>query len=253
MYMMYVDESGDTGLVGSPTDYFALSGLVIHESRWRDFANQMLTFRRTLKAAYGLPVRAEIHASEYIKSPPIPNMARHVRLAILRNLLDEVAGMNFVSVTNVIVQKAGKPAGYDVFEKAWQALFQRFENTLKNGNFPGGFRNDYGLVLTDATNGMALQRMVRRMSVYNPVPNMAWAGAGFRNLPILRIIEDPYPKDSASSYFIQACDVNAYFLMQRFKPNSFIRRMSAQRYLDRLQPVLNRRASYANPQGIVVL
>jgi hypothetical protein len=30
MYFMYVDESGDPGLVGSPTRYFTLSGLVIH-------------------------------------------------------------------------------------------------------------------------------------------------------------------------------------------------------------------------------
>ena len=180
-------------------------------------------------------------------------MARHVRLAILRNLLDELAQMNFISVTNVIVQKAGKPAGYDVFENAWRALFQRFENTLKSGNFPGSHRTDYGLVLTDATNGRALQIMVRKMAVYNPVPHMPWFGFGHRNLPLIRIIEDPYPKDSKDSYFIQACDVCAYFLLQRFKPNSFIKRMGAQNYLHRLGPILNRKASYANPQGIVVL
>ena len=28
---MYVDESGDVGLVGSPTRYFVLVGLVVHE------------------------------------------------------------------------------------------------------------------------------------------------------------------------------------------------------------------------------
>lgn len=253
MYLMYVDESGDTGLGQSPTRYFGLSGLIIHESRWRDFINAMTTFRKTMKAVHGLPLRTEIHASEYLRSPPVPNMLRHIRLAILRNLLDEIAKMNFVSITNVVVDKQGKHPAYDVFTNAWQALFQRFENTLKYGNFPGGHRNDYGLVLTDATNGQKLQRLVRRMSVYNPIPNQAWAGAGARNLPVLRVIEDPHQKDSKDSYFIQACDVCAYFLTQSFQPNSYVRRTSSQNYVQRLAPILNTRASHTHALGIVCL
>ena len=34
MYLLYVDESGDIGLDNSPTNYFCLSGLVVHELRW---------------------------------------------------------------------------------------------------------------------------------------------------------------------------------------------------------------------------
>lgn len=253
MYLMYVDESGDTGLVNSPTTHFALSGLVIHESRWRDFVTQIAAFRRTAKMVHGLPVRTEIHASQYIKSPPVAGMPRHVRLAILRNFIDEIAKMDFISITNVVVKKDGKAQDYDVFEHAWQALFQRFENTLKNGNFPGRARNDFGIVLTDATDGKRLTRMVRRMSVFNYVPNQSQFGSGSRNLPILRVIEDPYPKDSKDSYFIQAADVCAYFLMQRARPNSFIRRSNAQRYFNRLLPVLNTKASTANSLGIVLL
>jgi hypothetical protein len=253
MYLMYVDESGDTGVANSPTSYFGLSGLVIHESQWRNFVSQLVGFRKTLKAVYGLPIRTEIHASEFIQSPPIPGMARHIRLAILRNFLDELVKLNYISITNVIVDKSTKPLDYDVFESAWQALFQRFENTLKYGNFPGGHRNDYGIVLTDATDGRKLQRLVRRMAVYNPVPNQVWAGPGYRNLPILRIIEDPHPKDSRDSFFIQACDVTAYFLHQLYRPNSFVRRQTAQKYLHRLAPILNRRASLGNQLGIVEL
>lgn len=248
---MYVDESGDTGLINSPTNHFALSGMVIHESRWRDFANTMAMFRKTLRSVYGLPIRTELHASHFLKTQPVPGMPRHIRLAILRNFIDEIAKMNFVSITNVIVRKAGKQHDYDVFTSAWQALFQRFENTLSYGNFPGGHRNDFGLVLTDATDGGKLQRMVRRMSVHNPVPNRA--APGYRNLPILRVIEDPHPKDSKTSHFIQACDASAYFLLQKYKPNSFIKKSGAQNYLDRLSPVLNKRASYANGLGVVVL
>ena len=49
MYLMYVDESGDTGLANSPTRYFVLSGIVVDESRWREFINALVAFRRTLR------------------------------------------------------------------------------------------------------------------------------------------------------------------------------------------------------------
>jgi hypothetical protein len=163
MYLMYVDESGDTGLVRSPTQHFALSGIVVHESRWRDFIEALIKFRRTLKTVYGLPVRAEIHASEFINHRSF-DLPRYIRLAILRNSLDELSKFNFISITNVIVNKVVKPANYDVFEVAWMTLFQRFENTMSYGNLPGGHRNDCGLVITDATAGTKLKRLVRKMA-----------------------------------------------------------------------------------------
>src|SRR2546425_7406636 len=76
MYIMYVDESGDTGLINSPTRYFALSGIVVHESRWRDFINALIAFRKTLRTMHGLPIRAEIHASELINHRPF-NLQKH--------------------------------------------------------------------------------------------------------------------------------------------------------------------------------
>lgn len=253
MYLMYVDESGDAGLVNSPTSHFALSGLVIHERRWRDFTTAMIAFRKTMRTVHGLPLRAEIHAAPFLRSPPVPNMKRMVRLAILRNLIDEIAKMDFVSVTNVIVDKSNKPPDCDVFSLAWRALFQRFENTLIHGNFPGGFRDDFGLVLTDATDGRKLQRLMRKMAVHNPVSNRFWAGPGYRNLPLLRTIEDPFPKNSRDSYFIQACDTIAYFLLQSYTPNSFVRKVGAQNYIARLSGVLNTKASLTHPLGIVRL
>ena len=33
MYLMYIDESGDTGTNNSPTQYFVLSAIVIHEEK----------------------------------------------------------------------------------------------------------------------------------------------------------------------------------------------------------------------------
>ena len=254
MYLMYVDESGDTGLAKSPSTYFALSSLVVHESRWRELIQLLIAFRRTLRAVYDLPLRAEIHSAEFIRHPPVMGMPKHIRLAILRNFLDELAKIDFISITNVIIDKRRKPSTYDVFSNAWQILFQRFENTMKYKNFPGHYQRDFGIVINDNTEGMKLQKLVRKMAVYNPIPHIvSMYGAGYRIMPIQKIIEDPNSRDSKYSYLIQGCDVVAYFLLQRFAPNSYIRRVGAQHYFDRLAPVLNTRASRSDPLGIVVL
>ncbi|MEQ5827918.1 DUF3800 domain-containing protein [Sulfitobacter sp. NFXS29] len=67
MYLMYVDESGDPGNNTKQTDYFCLSGIVVHESEWRQFIDAQLAFRRTLKEVYNFPIRAEIHTAEFIR------------------------------------------------------------------------------------------------------------------------------------------------------------------------------------------
>ena len=105
------------------------------------------------------------------------------------------------------------------------------------------------MVITDATAGTKLARKVRKMSVVNYVPSRY---GGSRNIPIVRIIEDPHGKNSAETLPIQMCDVAAYFLYQRYKPNAYVSRQKAERYFDRLSPVLNKHASTSNAMGIVV-
>lgn len=249
---MYVDESGDTGLVNSPTRHFALSGITVHESSWRYFLETLISFRKTMRSVHRLPVRAEIHSSVFINKRAF-DLEKHVRLAILRHALDELAKTPYISITSVIVDKENKPADYDVFAAAWGTLFQRFENTLNKGNFPGGHSTDYGMVITDATAGTKLARMVRRMAVHNPIPHDGRYGVGYRNIPIRKVIEDPHGKDSAQTLPIQMADVVAYFLAQKFRPNSYVRRKKADQYFDRLEPVLNKRASRFDRLGIVKL
>lgn len=252
MYLMYVDESGDTGRKPGSSRFFCLSGIVVHESNWRRYINALIAHRKILRANYGLPVRAEIHASEYLQKA-VFNISKHDRLAILRNCLDELSKLNYISITNVIVDKNGKPANYDVLENAWGVLFQRFENTIRNSNFPGGDESDYGLVITDAVSGKKLIRLMRRMAVFNPIPNNAYYGPGSRNIPILKVIEDPSSRDSKESLPVQYCDVVAYFLKQLCDPNSYVKRKHAREYIARLRPVLNTHATKTNRLGIVLI
>jgi hypothetical protein len=252
MYLMYVDESGDPGLNGSPTQYFVLSGLVMHELRWRDFLDQILIFRRRMKATYGLGVRDEIHAAEFVRSSGSVSLPRNIRFLILRHFAEELSRLNWLSITNVVVDKRGKPQGYDVFESAWKTLFQRFENTLANRNFPGPQNpDDNGIVICDDTNGGKLTKLMRKMGTYNPIPNQS--GIGYRNLPIKKVIEDPNLRESWNSHPIQAADLCAFLIYQHFSPNGFVKKKGAQGLFKRLDPILNKRASTKNPFGIVML
>lgn len=248
--MMYVDESGDPGNNTAQTDFFCLSGIVVHESEWHQFIERLVLFRRVMRDVYGLPLRSEIHSAEFLRKNEF-NIKKHQRLAVLRNYLDELAKLQSISITNIVVDKRNKAEDFDIFSSAWRTLFQRFENTLTHGNFPGGYKRSFGVVYTDATSGRKLQNLMRKMSAYNPIPNR-WGG-GYRNMPIHRIIEDPSERDSKASLPIQTCDVVAYFLLQKLSPNSYVKNKSASNYFDRLTPVLNTRASARNPQGIVFI
>lgn len=252
---MYVDESGDVGLVNSPTRYFILTGLVIHETAWEGCLEQLIAFRQRIRAQFGLRLREEIHATAFLQRPgPLKRIPRNDRLAILRALLDELASMPDLNLINVVVDKQGKPSGYDVFEMAWKAIIQRFENTMANRNFSGPtFKNDHGMILSDDTDHAKLTKLMRRMRRYNPIPNQATYGTGYRALQVRLVIEDPIFRDSERVYFIQAADTVAYMLLQHLVPNAYMREMGGRYYFDRLTLRLCRVASPRDPRGIVKL
>ena len=149
MYFLYVDESGDTGLAGSPTKYFCLSGLVFHELRWHETLEAVIDFRRKLKADYGLKLREEIHAAHYIHKPgPLSRIAKSIRLKMLKEILEFQASLPDISVLNVVVDKSSKTAADDVFEIAWTTLIQRFHNTISRKNFAGPQNpDDHGMLI----------------------------------------------------------------------------------------------------------
>jgi hypothetical protein len=253
---MYVDESGDAGLdPASPTRYFVLTGLVVHELRWQNCLEELLSFRRRIRDTYNLKLREELHAARFITRPgALVRIKRNDRLAIIRHMADQLAAMSDLTLINVVVDKATKAEGYDVFEMAWKTLIQRFENTLSRRNFAGPANpDDKGMLFPDHTDDKRLSLLLRKMRQYNPIPSQQQYGSGFRNLQIANIIEDPNFKDSEHSYFVQAADLAAYVLYQSIEPNSYMKKKGGHRYFSRLEPVLCKVASSSDPMGIVRL
>ena len=91
---MYVDESGDTGLKNSPSNYYVLSGLVVHELRWQSTLDALIQFRRHLKEKFGLRLREEFHAAPLINNPgDLVRIKRNERLTMIRWYTDTLASM----------------------------------------------------------------------------------------------------------------------------------------------------------------
>ncbi len=253
MFLLYVDESGDVGLAKGASRFFVLSGLVIHELRWLPTLQAVTAFRRQLRDKFTLKLREEIHASVMMHSPgALARISKPHRLQILREVVAFEAGMADVSLLHVVVDKQNKTAPYDVFEKSWSALIQRFHNTISRKNFPGPQNADErGLLITDATDGEKLQRLTRRMRHFNPIPSQF--GIGYRQIPLDLLVEDPIPRDSRHSFLLQLCDVNAYLLTQKLTPNKFFRKRSAANLFTKLDPVLCKVAAPRDPLGLVRL
>ena len=253
MFLMYVDESGDCGIDRSPTKFFILSGIVVHELRWRTSLERLIDFRQKVRSTYGLKLREEIHAVRFINRRPgdLDRIPKHKRLSIIRGFVDELSQIDDISIINVVVDKELKPPTYDVFKCAWQALIQRFENTIRYRNFPGPANADErGILFPDRTDDKKLAQLLRKMRRYNPIPNQAHIGTGYRDLALQTVIEDPNFRLSQHSYFIQAADVVAYCLLQQLKPNSYMRKNSGTNIFSLLEPRLCRVASHSDPLKI---
>lgn len=255
MYLLYVDESGDPGLAGSPTSYFVLSGLVVHELRWSNYLDQLIAFRRRMRHTFGLKLREEFHASCFLTRPGnLVRIRRNDRLTMIRAFARQLGQLPDLNIVNIAVDKRGKPAGYDVFDAAWSALIQRFENTISHRNFPGPANADErGLVLCDNTDNKKLLALLRQRRRYNPIPNQNQYGTGYRNLPLQYVVEDPCFRDSEHSYFVQAADLAAFLLYQKLAPNTYMRKKAGQNYFNKIRPILCQVASSNDPDGIVRL
>ncbi len=233
-----------------------LSGLVVHELLWADTLARLIQFRRHIKDAFGLNMTEEIHAGAMISraggklGKNASELKKHLRLAIIRHFADALARIEDISVINVVCDKFHRHSKDEIFELTWKAMFQRFENTLRYGNFPGPRRSDErGIIFADNTDGTKLRTYLRKMRRYNPVPNRYTGGT--RNIPVKMLIEDPNLRDSQHSYFIQAVDCVAFLLKQFVIPNGYMKKKGGNAYFKRLEPILCKVAAPRDPYGVV--
>lgn len=237
MHLVYIDDSQDEQLC-------IFSALAIPAEQWQEAFAQVRQFRRHLKQSDGIYVYKELHAWEFVSGRG--QIADRVvpkgrRCQLFKEALQTVAGLPGVRLFNAVF-----PTKQD--ERAFERLLNRINRTMMNWD-------SRAILICDTGKESAYTRLCRKMHVYNPIPSKqsTWQDTGTvtKNIPIERIIEDPFFKRSDQSYFIQLVDFCAYALLRRERPIPSKTKYGLDRAFELLTPILVLEASTRDPDGII--
>ncbi|HNR54201.1 MAG TPA: DUF3800 domain-containing protein [Flavobacteriales bacterium] len=259
MRIAYYDEAGDDGVPGS-SPVFVLGGMYMHYLHWQGNYDRIQRFRKHLKERYGFPVKLEIHSKELLlnKNPYRDfGITDEHRVAIIGECCDMIASLDARLLNIAIVKAHIRRADYPVLDKAVTYSVQRIENDLRVKFQP----NERFLIITDNGRVGKMRATTRRIQKINFIPSK-FAEGSYRQ-EIRTLIEDPLPKDSKESHFIQLVDVVSnivyLYVVATQGVGAFPNRMPkmvdhamVHQWMDRLRPVLNIQASTADPYGVVM-
>ena len=237
MHLIYIDDSRDEELC-------VFSALAVPVDQWHVAFQQVRDFRRSLRKAYGIYVYKELHAWKFVSGRGRPSdrvVTKGQRAAIFKDTLKLLTELPSVRLFNAVF-----PRKQD--ERAFERLLNRINRSLEAWA-------SNAVLICDEGKEITYTRLVRRMYVYNPIPSQygVWSDTGqfWKNIPIDRIVEDPFFKDSAQSYFLQLVDFAAYALLRRERPVASKARYGLDRAFNLLSPILVREATRKDPEGII--
>lgn len=259
MRIAYYDEAGDDGVPGS-SPVFVLGAMYMHYLQWQGNYQRIGIFRKHLKDKYGFPVKLEIHSKELLLNK---NPYRHFgiadddRMAIIGECCDLIASLDVRIVNVAIIKSRITTSEYPVLDKSLTYSVQRIENDLRVTVNP----HERFLIITDHGRVGKMTGTTRRIQCINFIPSK-YAMGSYRQ-EIRTLLEDPLPKDSKQSHFIQLTDVvsNIVYLytMLRTEQGTFPKRMpravddgKVMEWMERLSPVLNTKASSTDQFGVVM-
>jgi hypothetical protein len=212
MYLTYVDESGDAGVAGSQT--YTLGAVMVRAAMWPDVFDRLIDYRRFVRRQFGVPVRAELKANYLLRNggPLRPlKLSERARFAIYRGHLRLQAKLDLTAF-GVVIDKAATAAkrpGVDPRDIAWEYLLQRLERFTTKNDTQTLMIHDEG----DALRVRGLARKARRAGTAGSA-----FGTGYLRVPAVRVLDDPVPRNSAQSYFLQMADLNAYAAFRYLNP-----------------------------------
>ena len=205
MQLVYYDEAGDDGFPVYASPLFVLSAVYCPALDWRENFDIIARFKRQLAKDFNLPFNLEIHSRELLlnKNPYAPlRLATAERMEIVIRFCQLAAQLSLRSITTVVVKPWIRIPEFHVLDRALSCSVNRIETDLR-----GSDANRF-LIITDDGRVAKMRSTTRRMQKINDVPSMFEDTAYQRD--IRRLIEDPLPKDSRESYFIQLADMLAF-------------------------------------------
>lgn len=255
MYLAYFDESGDDGLPGS-SPLFVLSCVYMHHQYWKENFNRIQAFRRQLAKEHGFPFDFELHTKEFLTDKlPYRNLGKDpaFRREILEVWCALVGNLNLRIVNVAINMSTVTRPDYEVLDTALTYAIQRIETDLIS-------EGSRFLIITDEGRVAKMRTTARRIQRFNPIPSRFGRDSYRKEIELL--VEDPLPKSSRESHFIQIADLVAYLVRLRLGIElgiqSFPNRLKSvlspddlESLFESLKPSLNIRASRNHPLGIV--
>lgn len=211
MLVAYVDESGSTGSIsagGSQT--YTLGCIVAQSSRWSAAFDALVGHRRFLKARFRVPMRAEVKANHLLRNAgPFRGLGlgEEARRAVYRSHLRLVAKLDLRAFA-VVIRKAHLTSG-DPHEFAWRFLLQRLERLSTNG------RTEV-LVVHDEGDDERVRRLARKARRAGTAGSAF--GTGHVKVPFRGLLDDPVPRKSHESYWLQLADLTAYAAFRNVHP-----------------------------------
>lgn len=258
MRIVYYDESGDDGYPKYSSELFVLSAVYMPYLAWQSNFDALHSFRRRLKKKYGLPVRTEFHTRQFLvnKKPyRALSIPENDRLDIIELYCRELAQLD-LRVINVCINKTRITSRtYAVLDWALKFSVQRIENDLRHT----GTDESRFIVITDPGRVGKMRKTTRKVQRINYIPSK-FGPYSYRR-EIERLIEDPLPKDSRESYFIQSADLITYlvYLHTHFQKGvstihgrtpAGVDKRRVVDWLEALKPCLNLAAAAGDPYGI---
>ncbi len=236
MHLIYIDDSYE-----KPTLTF--SAIAVPATSWASTFTAIKEWRRGLKESDGIMVTKEFHATEFVSGRGrLGNniITKHRRSQIFHSTFRMLNNLPDIRIFNV--------CRTDHTEWAFERLLNRINRTMQAWD-------SYALLICDEGKEREYTRLVRRMSVHNPIPSQfgVWSdtGRGARNIPLDRILEDPFFKESDRSYFVQLADFCAYGLLRREQHLASKNRYGIHRGFDELSDVVVKAANRNDPMGVI--
>lgn len=154
---------------------------------------------------FGLPVRAEVKANYLIRGAgPLSALAitPRERGLIYRAHFRHMAQDGRIRAFAVVGHKSGAVQRAALLESVWRPLLQRLERTSR------AWSNSRVVIVHDEGENPHIRKLARwarrRLSAGSQ------GGAGSIQVPFTQLIDDPFPKASHESYFLQLADLVAY-------------------------------------------
>lgn len=259
MHTVYYDEAGDDGYPKYSSPLFVLSAVYFAASDWRENFDHLANFRRQLANDFNFPFKTEFHTHELLlnKRPYRKlNLTDAERVAILEKHCQLVSQLSLRVITTAVVKPWISSPSFNVLDRALSYSVNRIETDLSRHS-----HNRY-LIITDEGRVAKMRSTTRRMQRINFVPSR-FEDRSYRR-DIKHMIEDPLPKDSKQSYFIQVADMIARLFYLRLgtetnlvsMPNRYPKGFGPAQVdacLEALRPILNLKATSKHPLGLVIV